>query len=508
MAGFDLSPGAVFAGKFRVRHLVGEGGMGCVYAVEDLKTGRPCALKLMRPSLLRDPKLRSRFELEARVGTRIQSDNVVRVYEAGLDEATGVPWLSMELLDGEDLASIAGRLGLAMPHMRELFSQLGAALAAAHAAGVVHRDLKPENLFVAKAKERPFAIKILDFGLAKVIHESAPIETTPVGTVLWMAPEQTEHEAAVSPGADLWAIGLLAFWLVTGRYYWKAATAEHVSVPSLLREIIFDPIEPASARAARYGTTHLTRDFDEWFARCVARAPESRFANTSEAFAALDRVLARLGTPPPKPATRLIPAAPTVPFIVSRSLSPASGTATPAQSAALAPTELLTALQLPASAPLAPAAVSAPIVPRVAVPAPASAPRPRSRTWLWASIAGGVLALGAALAVVLSTRGEEPSPREGASEGVAERAAPSHSAGAHDVPTPDEICNHLTALLARRPAAHQACLHNWSSMKVDLGYRVLADCILESKTPAENDACWRMRRPRITHVDGGAPLEP
>ena len=485
---FHPAEGAVFGGKFRLRRLIGEGGMGSVYAAEHLPSGRVCALKLMRTSLVRDPKLRDRFALEAKVGARIRSEHVVEVLDAGIDTDTSIPWLAMELLEGEDLASIAARFGVAMPYMRELFAQLGAALAAAHAAGVVHRDLKPENVFVTRSARRPFAIKILDFGLAKVVQESAPIETTPVGTVLWMAPEQTEPEATISPAADLWAIGLLAFWLVTGRYYWRSAETQHVSVPSLLRELIFDPLEPASQRAARYGVDRLPGAFDEWFARCVTRPTESRFGQTTQAFAALDAVLVTLGARAPRPATRVLPAAPTVPLVVVRSSAP-----TVAQPPA--------SLARPGVAPT----MTAPVAPPPSLQAPAPvAPTGTSRTWLLAGLAAlVVVALGAGLFLVRTKPHRRGAPESANAEGLA------RTSDGRDPPTPEEICNHKTAILSSGPRVHAACLRNWTSLNVDLAYRVLADCLMEAKTSADLQACESMRRPHLTHVSASsAPEEP
>src|SRR6202000_247691 len=105
--------------------------------------------------------------------------------------------------------------------------QIGHALAAAHRAGVVHRDLKPENIFVATThqRDRNLVVKVLDFGIAKIVAEAraAQNDTAAVGTPRWMAPEQADATARVSPSTDVWAYGLLAFWLLTGESYWKAA---------------------------------------------------------------------------------------------------------------------------------------------------------------------------------------------------------------------------------------------------------------------------------------------
>src|SRR3954447_19206779 len=138
----SLANDTVFARDYRVLQPLAEGGMGAVYVVEQLSTGSRRALKLMHPQLVQDPRLRQRFEQEARVGARIESDHVVQVIAAGVDEETGYPFLVMELLKGEDLgAALAKRGAMSPEETRQIFAQLCHALAAAHVAGIVHRDL-------------------------------------------------------------------------------------------------------------------------------------------------------------------------------------------------------------------------------------------------------------------------------------------------------------------------------------------------------------------------------
>lgn len=141
MTAIYLQPGSVFAEDFRVQRALKEGGMGAVYVAEQLSVGAPRALKLMQPQLVRDPIMRKRFEQESRIGARIASDHVVQVVAAGVDGATGYPWMAMELLEGADLDTVLERRGaLPPPEVQEIFKQLCHALAAAHAAGIVHRE--------------------------------------------------------------------------------------------------------------------------------------------------------------------------------------------------------------------------------------------------------------------------------------------------------------------------------------------------------------------------------
>lgn len=287
-----LEPGAVFAGDFRVERRLARGGMGAVYVVHQISTGRRRALKIMVSHTVDDRAARARFQQEAQVGARIESDNVVQVVAAGVDPESGTPWLAMELLQGQDLGARVNAEGpLPLDVAREALKQVGHALGAAHRVGVVHRDLKPENIFVAEPRRPgvPFTVKLLDFGLAKVMSESRSVVTTAsMGSPMWMSPEQTREASRVSPATDVWALGLITFWLLTGRYYWRAPNSDTLGMIELVREIVQEPIEAASERAARLGSPGLLPDgFDGWFARCVTRTPSERFADGGTAVAAL-----------------------------------------------------------------------------------------------------------------------------------------------------------------------------------------------------------------------------
>ncbi len=288
----ELLPGVVVGGDFRVVQPLSAGGMGAVYVAEQLSTGKRRALKVMHPSLVVDPGLRERFAQEARVGSLVQSDHVVQVVGAGVDPVLGAPWLAMELLEGENLASYVARRGPLGPH--ELFDILRPvchALGAAHAAGVVHRDVKPENVFLARTQSTaaPEVVKVLDFGIAKLIAQAQATQTSMMGTPLWMAPEQSDTLGRISPATDVWAVGLMAFWLLTGRHYWKSASHSNASVHALLREILFEPVSAPSARVAELGLPMvLPAGFDAWFLRCLAREPSQRFPDAHQAMQALE----------------------------------------------------------------------------------------------------------------------------------------------------------------------------------------------------------------------------
>jgi eukaryotic-like serine/threonine-protein kinase len=287
----QLGAGAVIGGDYRIVRLLNSGGMGAVYVAEQISTEQLRAVKVMHPQLARDERFRERFVQEARVGARIASAHVVQVIGAGVDPATAMPWLAMELLEGEDLGAVVRRRGpLPVTEVIEILRQICHALGTAHAAGIVHRDVKPENIFQTHVRSTtsPVTIKVLDFGIAKMVATATGQATAAVGTPLWMAPEQSDPRSIVSPASDVWALGLVAFWLVTGRVYWLAASEPGASMEALLREILFEPLASASQRAAQLGVgAPVPPGFDAWLAGCLVREPRARFPDATVAMDAI-----------------------------------------------------------------------------------------------------------------------------------------------------------------------------------------------------------------------------
>ncbi len=313
-----LSPGEIVGEQFRVERPLAEGGFGEVYVATQLGTGKARALKVLRPEVARDARTRDRFIQEARIGARIASDHVVEVVAAGIDPARDAPWLAMELLEGETLEDrVRTRGPCSAAEAAAIFGQLGHALGTAHAAGVVHRDLKPENIFVATARRHdvPFTIKVLDFGIARLLAEArdATMSSQAIGSPLWMAPEQLAQGVGIAPATDVWALGLIAFFALSGRSYWQSGNVPSPSVMSLVHEIATAPIVRASERAALLGGPTLPAGFDAWFARCVARDPRARFRDGGEATASLLAVLGAGGLPPTADTRGLAPTAPMPP---------------------------------------------------------------------------------------------------------------------------------------------------------------------------------------------------
>jgi eukaryotic-like serine/threonine-protein kinase len=279
-----LLAGSEFAGAYRIVRAIGHGAMGTVYLAERLDGSGNCALKVLKPSVARDPRAGERFAREARVGERIGDPRVVEVVATGFDDKTSLHWLAMELVDGLPLGDWWKQRAPEVEVRVALVRQLGDVMAAAHRAGVIHRDLKPENIMVVDRPDGP-EMKLLDFGVAKTFMPSMIASATEggLGTPLWTAPEQAKG-GELRPSVDVWAIGLLGFYLLTGKIYWRHANDKGASMLDLAVEMLKEPIAPASERAAALGVPDvLSPGFDGWFFRCVERDAQKRFADAVEA---------------------------------------------------------------------------------------------------------------------------------------------------------------------------------------------------------------------------------
>jgi serine/threonine protein kinase len=292
-----LKPGMVFGQDYEILERLASGGMGTVYVALQQSTGKRRALKVMHAQYEGDEHARRRFIQEAKVGAAIDSDHIVEMVGAGVDPETNVPWIAMELLKGADLKTVmTERKRLPPEEVLEIFRQVCHALGRAHTMGLVHRDLKPENIFLAVPRREgvAFTAKLLDFGIAKLLRDNTGnhTQTQAIGSPRWMAPEQADRGGAIAASTDVWALGLIAFYLLTGEIFWKTAHLEAPSIIGQMCEVLMDPIPPASERAAEYGVaSYLPQGFDAWFARCVVRDQAQRFTDANEALAALEDVL-------------------------------------------------------------------------------------------------------------------------------------------------------------------------------------------------------------------------
>ena len=212
-----FAPGTVLAERYRIVALLGRGGMGEVYRAEDLKLGNVVALKFLPASLQNDAAALAGFHAEVRNARQVSHPNVCRVYDIG--EVNGQHFLTMEYIDGEDLASLLRRIGrLPADKALETAHQICAGLAAAHDCGLLHRDLKPANIML----DGRGRVRITDFGLA-LSHEDATGRSETAGTPAYMAPEQI-GKGEVSVRSDIYSLGLVFYELFTGRLPYQATT--------------------------------------------------------------------------------------------------------------------------------------------------------------------------------------------------------------------------------------------------------------------------------------------
>jgi eukaryotic-like serine/threonine-protein kinase len=303
--------------------------MGAVYEVEHVHTGEHLALKVLLAQAIMAEGAVARFKREARLSSRIKSEHIVRVTDADVaQELGGAPFFVMDLLEGADLDHATSGPPAPQSEVVSWLRQVARGLGKAHDLGIVHRDLKPANLFLTRRDDGSALVKILDFGIAKTVAE-ASVNTQSgqlLGTPMFMAPEQIlTMEAPITPRADLYALGLIAFKLLVGRDYWNAGR-----LPQIIAQVMHDPMAPPSARGAALGA-----DFDAWFLRACSRAPADRFSSAEEQVEALAAALgadaaSTTSTPVAKPA---LP--PVEPQVASASLPSApSGLSTDAMTTA------------------------------------------------------------------------------------------------------------------------------------------------------------------------------
>ncbi|MDP9151200.1 MAG: serine/threonine protein kinase, partial [Myxococcota bacterium] len=252
--------------------------------MEHTFTGELLALKLMRSHLGASPDAIARFKREARAVSKIRSQHVVRIFDADVaPELGGVPYLVMDLLEGIDLEQLSAGRRIEPETVVEWLWQIALPLDKAHGVGIVHRDLKPENLFLTRRDDGRPLIKILDFGIAKITADSPSTTQSGLifGTPLYMAPEQARADPAqVGPAADRYALGLIAYQLLTGSPY-----RTETSLTAVLSEI-HNPLRAPSELGHSFGPP-----FDRWFLRACHTDPLQRFASAEEQIEALAQSL-------------------------------------------------------------------------------------------------------------------------------------------------------------------------------------------------------------------------
>jgi eukaryotic-like serine/threonine-protein kinase len=279
-----VGPGAVLAGKFKLELKLGQGGMGAVWRAEHVQLRSPVAIKLIDELIAQNPEALARFMREAQSAAALRSPHVVQILDYGADR--GVPYIAMELLEGESLADRLDRVGRLGPaEVARIMTEVARAIGKAHELSIVHRDLKPDNIFLVKNDEIEVT-KVLDFGIAKATQGLgvALASETRTGAILgtphYMSPEQAEGTKLVDHRTDLWALGVIAFECLVGRRPFDSD-----ALGSLLLAICTRPIPVPSACGLELP------GFDAWFAKACARELPERFQSARELAAELRRVI-------------------------------------------------------------------------------------------------------------------------------------------------------------------------------------------------------------------------
>ncbi len=295
--------GKIIDGRYAVDALLGEGGMGVVLRARHTFTGAAAAVKLLHPRLRLHDSLAARFLAEARAPATIGHPGIVTVTDAGRTPE-GDLYLVMELLQGETLKARMAREALSFEAIRKVLLEVLDALSAAHAAGLIHRDLKPDNVFLCAPGG---AVKLLDFGIAKVVREgnaqdqSATTTGSVLGTLVYMSPEQLRDAKHVDYRTDLWAVGVMLYEMATGQRPYEADT-----FGEMVASLIGGPPRPIAELLAQ-GPPGL----DLLLQRALAHDPQQRFASAAEMAAALRALPAvqlvrrgpRVSTAPMRPAS-------------------------------------------------------------------------------------------------------------------------------------------------------------------------------------------------------------
>jgi len=279
----EIKTGNVLNGRYLIEEQLGSGGMGSVYAARHVKLGTRLAIKVLLPELLSDADAVVRFAREARAAAKIADENVVRILDVGqLD--SGVPYMVMEFLEGQDVAAYLKEHGrLSIEHAIDVMLQSCAALAAAHAMHIIHRDIKPSNLFfVPRTAGRPL-VKMLDFGVSKIVSTGNHMasQVTKAGSILgspgYIPPEQWFSSNNADKRSDIWSLGILFYELLTGRVPFEAP-----SLPVLSTKIAYEPAIPP-----RQLRNEIPVDLDKVVLRCLEKSPDNRFQDVAAMVIAL-----------------------------------------------------------------------------------------------------------------------------------------------------------------------------------------------------------------------------
>jgi len=279
--------GQIVAELYRLEEQLGRGAMGRIWRAEHLRLKSKVAIKFIDAAVAEHPEAFNRFLREAQSAAAVRSAHVVQVFDCGIDD--GVPYISMELLDGESLDKrLCARGALSASELGEIFSGVAQAIDTAHELGVIHRDLKPGNIFIARERDVEIG-KVLDFGIAKLMNGSTDADSAAgtgtgvmLGTPYYMSPEQVRGSRSLDQRTDLWSLAVIAFECLTGELPFRGESMGDIVVQICTAS----PTLPSEVAAVPPG-------FDEWFVKGTSKDPSGRFATARQMAEALSQIVAR-----------------------------------------------------------------------------------------------------------------------------------------------------------------------------------------------------------------------
>jgi serine/threonine-protein kinase len=405
-AGGDPYLGALLNNRFRIEAKLGEGGFGAVYRGSQVGIGRQVAIKLLHPEMTRDQNLVARFRREGSVLCSLRDAHTITTYDFD-QTADGTLYIAMELLEGRSLHDVFhAEAPIAWQRMFKIMTEMCSSLYEAHSQGIVHRDLKPENIYLEKRPGNPEFVKILDFGIAKVMRgevggSQAPQLTATgqtLGTLEYMSPEQLMGKQ-LDGASDVYAVGVVSYELITGRLPFPDAVGPAALISAQLKKV---PDAPSVALP----TAGIPAAVDRVILRMLEKDPKARFKDVMELSRACEEVLAvaqsssapRIAGAPGAAAPAAGPGPASASSVYVTIGDPSRGAGAPASPQAA-----------PGTASAAPAARN-----RASTPAPARAPRPppsetdqvdgvdATRKWLW--LAAAIVLVGGLVGAILALR--------------------------------------------------------------------------------------------------------
>jgi serine/threonine-protein kinase len=278
----QMAPGTVIGDKYKLNHLIGVGGMGAVYHATQVDLGRKVAIKFLHPQFCADHSVIERFQREAQLAASIGHDNICEVTDIGTND-DGTPYLVMPVLKGRSLSDVLKSVTLGYARICDIMGQVLYALEAAHVTGVVHRDLKPDNIFISQVGDRKDFVKLLDFGVSKVMESDKVKALTTTGTVLgtpaYMSPEQARGDRDVDHRMDIYAAGVIMYEALTGKRPYDGKSYSEIII-KIVTEPYLNPrrIDP-----------EIPKVLEKIVVKAMAKEPPERYANAKEMAQAIEK---------------------------------------------------------------------------------------------------------------------------------------------------------------------------------------------------------------------------